>query len=149
MPPPTPEPPVRAAGCVLWRPAPGGAAGTGVEIALVHRPRWADWSHPKGKLHPGESAAAAAVREVTEETGMHCALGPRLPTARYRTGERWKTVDYWLAQACHGAFAPSREIDRMTWLPPARARLLLTHPRDRTLLTTALLHLRAAPHRAP
>ncbi|MBW1604310.1 NUDIX hydrolase [Streptomyces sp. JJ66] len=124
---------VRAAGCVLWR-----GARTGVEIALVHRPKWLDWSHPKGQLHDGEPAATAAVREVREETGMTCALGARLPTAHYRVTTGWKTVDYWLAEALSGTFTPSAEIDRVTWLPPARAHLLLTHPRDRALLATAL-----------
>ncbi|MCZ7431954.1 NUDIX hydrolase [Streptomyces sp. WMMC1477] len=125
---------IRAAGCVLWRPDP-------YAFVLVHRPKWADWSHPKGKLHTGESAAEAARREVLEETGMTCVLGARLPTLTYEVAGRPKTVDYWVAQAVAGSFVPSREVDRVVWLPPGRARLLLTHPRDRDLLDAAVTAL--------
>ncbi|MET9346669.1 NUDIX hydrolase [Streptomyces termitum] len=131
--------PVRAAGCVLWRPAPGGD----VEIALVHRPRYDDWSHPKGKRKRGEGAEACALREVLEETGHRCALGPRLPTVRYPVDGRPKEVDYWAARALGGAFAPGREVDRLRWLPPAAARALLTRPRDRDLLDAFLALPRA------
>ncbi|WP_431780931.1 NUDIX hydrolase [Streptomyces chumphonensis] len=136
--------PVHAAGCVLWRAErgdPAVAGGVAVEVALVHRPKYDDWSHPKGKLHPGESAEAAAVREVREETGARCVLGARLTTVRYAVEGRPKTVDYWVAEAVSGTFVPSREIDRVAWLPPRRARLLLTHPRDRALLDAALTSL--------
>ncbi|MCT4356976.1 NUDIX hydrolase [Streptomyces sp. Je 1-79] len=126
---------IRAAGCVLWRPAP---TGRGIEIALVHRPKYDDWSHPKGKLKRGESAEEAALREVREETGHACALGPRLPTARYLANGRPKVVTYWSARALDGAFVPSTEVDRMVWLPPEAARLRLTQPRDRELLDAAL-----------
>jgi 8-oxo-dGTP diphosphatase len=128
---------VRAAGCVLWRRAPGGVAGHGVEIALVHRPRYDDWSHPKGKLHHGESPADAAVREVLEETGMRCVLIMELPTARYAVRGRAKEVSYWAAEATGGAFTPNEEVDRLLWLPPDQARHRLSNAPDRPLLDAA------------
>ncbi|MER7910967.1 NUDIX hydrolase [Streptomyces sp. NPDC096068] len=127
--------PILAAGCVLWRPAP---SGRGIEIALVHRPKYDDWSHPKGKLKRGETAEECARREVLEETGRHCALGPRLPTVRYAVAGRPKEVAYWSARALDGAFTPSREVDALLWLPPAEAHPRLTQPRDRDLLDEAL-----------
>ncbi|MEU7030537.1 NUDIX hydrolase [Streptomyces sp. NPDC046275] len=132
---------ILAAGCVLWRPAPGasGAAGAGgIEIALVHRPKYDDWSHPKGKLKRGETLAACAVREVAEETGQSCELGARLPSVRYLAQGRPKEVHYWAARALGGAFTPGREVDALVWLPPARARARLTQPRDRELLDALL-----------
>ncbi|MEU6817487.1 NUDIX hydrolase [Streptomyces sp. NPDC046860] len=122
---------VRAAGCVLWRRAPGTGA---LEVCLVHRPRYDDWSHPKGKLKRGESALAAAVREVREETGYAAATGAELPTLRYPVDGRPKEVRYWAAEAVSGAFAPNSEVDRVLWLPLAAARVRLTHARDRDLL---------------
>ncbi|MFD8010259.1 NUDIX hydrolase [Streptomyces sp. NPDC058955] len=138
--------PVLAAGCVLWRPAAGD--GRAIEIALVHRPKYDDWSHPKGKRKRGESAEACAVREVLEETGHHCELGPRLPTVRYTVDGRPKEVAYWAARALGGTFVPGREVDRLRWLPPAQARTRLTQPRDRELLDV-LLATAAPPRRQP
>jgi 8-oxo-dGTP diphosphatase len=129
---------VKAAGTVLWRRAPHG----GLEVALVHRPRYDDWSLPKGKLKHGEDFAAAARRETAEETGMQCVLGSPLPATYYWTAGRPKEVRYWAAEAVGGAFAPSREVDRMVWLPPAEARRRLTHPRDTSLITALLSALR-------
>ncbi|WP_461030395.1 NUDIX hydrolase [Streptomyces sparsus] len=130
---------VRAAGCVLWRPSPHGPP----EVALVHRPRYDDWSFPKGKLDRGETAARAAVREVLEETGMACRLGARLPSAHYRANGLPKEVSYWTAEALGGVFVPNDEVDRLLWLPPEAAAEHLTHPRDRDLLEFAVprLHL--------
>ncbi|MEU3687866.1 NUDIX hydrolase [Streptomyces narbonensis] len=128
-------PPILAAGCVLWRPA---VSGHGIEIALVHRPKYDDWSHPKGKRKRGETAEACALREVLEETGQRCTLGPRLPTARYTVADRPKEVVYWAARALGGAFTPNHEIDSLVWLPPGEARARLTQPRDRELLDAAL-----------
>jgi 8-oxo-dGTP diphosphatase len=122
---------IRAAGCVLWRPAP---SGRGIEIALIHRPKYDDWSHPKGKLKPGETARECAVREVLEETGQACALGDRLPTVRYAAKGRPKEVRYWSARALGGTFTPGREVDRLVWLPPAAARARLTRAQDRELV---------------
>jgi 8-oxo-dGTP diphosphatase len=126
---------VQAAGVVLWRASP---YGTGVEIALIHRPRYDDWSLPKGKLKRGEDFAAAAVRETREETGMECELGAPLPTSRYLVEGRPKEVRYWAARAGAGAFEPNREVDRMAWLPPVTARHRLTHDRDRPLIDALL-----------
>ncbi|MFH9723267.1 NUDIX hydrolase [Streptomyces sp. NPDC017254] len=130
-----PDPPILAAGCVLWRPA---LSGHGIEIALVHRPKYDDWSHPKGKRKRGEPAEACALREVQEETGRRCALGPRLPTVHYTVDGRPKTVEYWSARALDGTFTPSHEVDHLVWLPPAAARARLTQPRDRELLDVAV-----------
>ncbi|MFJ9415526.1 NUDIX hydrolase [Streptomyces sp. NPDC101227] len=136
----TGEPVIRAAGCVLWRRA---AAGGGLEIALVHRPKYDDWSHPKGKLKRSEDALTGAVREVSEETGMTCATGPELPTLRYLVGSRPKEVRYWAAEATGGTFVPNREVDRMLWVTPAAARHCLTQPRDKELVDALLsaLHM--------
>ncbi|MBB5117937.1 DNA mismatch repair protein MutT [Streptomyces eurocidicus] len=133
---------VQAAGCVLWRSSP---TGEGIELALVFRPKWADWSHPKGKLKRGESARAGAVREVLEETGMTCVLGAALPTARYIDAQgRPKEVRYWAARAVSGEFVPNSETSRLVWLTPDDAHGRLTHHRDRELITflnAALLEL--------
>ncbi|MEU1076669.1 MULTISPECIES: NUDIX hydrolase [unclassified Streptomyces] len=132
---------VRAAGCVLWRRSPEGAGG--LEICLVHRPKYDDWSHPKGKLKPGEEPLAGAVREVLEETGHSCVPGARLPSAHYIDPQgRPKTVDYWAAEAGGGRFQPNDEIDRVLWLTPEAARERLTQPRDRTLVDALLDALR-------
>ncbi|TXL87132.1 NUDIX hydrolase [Streptomyces sp. IB2014 016-6] len=132
---------VLAAGCVLWRKSPYSADGS--EICLVHRPKWADWSHPKGKLKRGETFADAAIREVHEETGMTCALGSVLPTARYLALGTPKEVRYWAAEATGGAFVASKEVDRILWLTPAAAHERLTHERDKELVTVFLDILRS------
>ncbi|MFF3545932.1 NUDIX hydrolase [Streptomyces platensis] len=136
----SPQKPVRAAGCVLWRRA---STEDGLEIALVHRPKYDDWSYPKGKLKRGENALAGAVREVAEETGMDCRPGAPLPTSYYYANGRPKTVRYWAAEALAGAFTPNTEVDRMEWLSPAEARGRLTQERDRPLVDALLaaLHL--------
>ncbi|UGY92153.1 NUDIX hydrolase [Streptomyces gobiensis] len=133
-----PTQPVQAAGCVLWRRSPYDGA---IEIALVHRPKYDDWSHPKGKLKGGEEPSRAAVREVREETGMECVLGARLPTAHYLAKGLRKEVHYWAAQATGGSFEPNEEVDRLLWLPPSAARRHLTHDRDRPLIDAALAAL--------
>ncbi|UNO43914.1 NUDIX hydrolase [Streptomyces sp. MST-110588] len=140
-----PERPIRAAGCVLWRRSPLDGE---LEIALVHRPKYDDWSHPKGKLKRGESALDGAVREVAEETGMRCRPGAPLPTAHYVVAGRPKEVRYWAAEATGGAFSPNTEVDRLLWLPPAPARNRLTHDRDRSLID-ALLDAFRLPDRRP
>ncbi|MGW1197754.1 NUDIX hydrolase [Streptomyces sp. NPDC002536] len=131
-------PVVRAAGCVLWRYAEGEGADGAVEVAVVHRPKYDDWSWPKGKLKRGESPLAGAMREVLEETGMHCEPGPPLPTARYLAAGRPKEVHYWAARATGGSFEPNREVDRLLWLRPEAARARLTQRRDRELVDELL-----------
>jgi 8-oxo-dGTP diphosphatase len=119
---------VAAAGAVVWRHGPAG-----VEIALVHRPRYDDWSLPKGKLDARESHRAAAVREVAEETGFHVALGRHLGQTRYRVTRPEpapKVVEYYAARAVDGSFEPSDEVDVMRWLPPSAALRTLTHRHD-------------------
>ncbi len=128
---------VRAAGCVLWRLSPVDST---LEVCLVHRPKYDDWSHPKGKLKRGEDPLAGALREVEEETGHRAVPGARLPTAEYEANGRPKEVRYWAAEAVSGVFAPNDEVDRLLWLPPPAARDQLTQPRDRYLLD-ALLHV--------
>ncbi|QWQ42696.1 NUDIX hydrolase [Streptomyces sp. YPW6] len=128
------EPVIRAAGCVLWRRGPGG----GVEVCLVHRPKYGDLSFPKGKLKRHEEPLAAAVREVLEETGHHCAPGARLPSAHYVVDGRPKIVDYWAAEATGGSFSANDEVDRILWLTPDAARARLTQPRDVRQLTALL-----------
>jgi 8-oxo-(d)GTP phosphatase len=123
---------VRAAGAVLWRP---GAQGP--QVALVHRPRYDDWSFPKGKSLPGEHVLRTAVREVAEETGIRVSLGRRLPSARYDQGGRAKVVDYWAARAADGVqpgFQPNDEVDRLDWLELPAARDRLSYPHDARIL---------------
>jgi 8-oxo-dGTP diphosphatase len=130
---------VLAAGCVLWRRRPYGEPGDGsLELCLVHRPKYDDWSHPKGKLKRGEETLTAALREVLEETGHHCLPGDRLGTVRYLAGGRPKQVTYWAAEATDGSFAPNDEVDRVVWLTPTAARSRATQPRDRLLVDTLL-----------
>jgi 8-oxo-(d)GTP phosphatase len=113
---------ILAAGAVLWRP--------GVEIAVVHRPRYDDWSLPKGKLEPGESIWLAASREVREETGFSCTLGRYLAQHRYpvtRPEPATKVVDYFAARAGSGSFQPNDEVDALRWVSLTEAGNLLTH----------------------
>jgi 8-oxo-dGTP diphosphatase len=119
---------IRAAGAVVWR-----LDGGGAQVLLVHRPKYDDWSLPKGKLEAGEHVLAAAVREVAEETGLTVSLGRRLPPVRYLVTDLPKRVDYWVAEApsAAGEFVPNREIDEIAWVP-ADASLggRMTYQRD-------------------
>lgn len=125
---------VHAAGAVLWRPGDAGTAGTDVEIAVIHRPRYDDWSLPKGKVDAGETAPGAAVREVYEETGQHAVLGRRLSTVSYPIDQGIKKVVYWSACATGGDFVPGDEVDRLLWLPTAEAMHKLHYAQDRKVL---------------
>ncbi|GAA2102622.1 MULTISPECIES: NUDIX hydrolase [Brevibacterium] len=124
---------VLAGGGVLWR-----EAGEGIEVLLIHRPRYGDWSWPKGKVDPGETLPEAAVREIREETGHHVTLGLPLPSARYTVGRRLtKHVSYWAAEVTGppaDAIANPREIDEARWVTPERAAALLTRFHDREQL---------------
>lgn len=129
---------IRAAGGVVWRRVASGPDDDGVEVALVHRPQYDDWSLPKGKLAPGEPEVEGAVREVLEETGHHVRVGRPLGETRYEkvVGKlsRPKVVRWWAMQASGGAFTPTREVDDLRWLPLAEAEQLLTRDTDRALL---------------
>jgi 8-oxo-dGTP diphosphatase len=127
---------IRAAGAVLYRPA-----GQDVEVALIHRPKHDDWTFPKGKLEPGEHVLAAAVREVTEETGIRPVLGRPLAIVRYQVEGGPKRVDYWAArgdQPREAPFVPGSEVDGLEWLPSAVARSRLSYPHDARLLDRLL-----------
>jgi 8-oxo-(d)GTP phosphatase len=124
---------IRAAGGMLWRRSSGG-----VEIAIVHRPKYDDWSLPKGKLRAGEHPLLGACREVVEETGVVPAVGRKLPAEEYWLGPDRKTVDYWAMAAIDGGFAPNDEVDGMRWLHPAEAATWLSYDRDRELLRAFL-----------
>jgi 8-oxo-dGTP pyrophosphatase MutT (NUDIX family) len=121
---------VAAAGGVVWRPAPDD----GLEVAVVHRPRYDDWSLPKGKLDAGEHALSAAVREVGEETGLTVVAGRRSIRVGYPVPEGLKRVDYWVMQAVGGAFEPNHEVDELRWLPVPAADDLCSHEPDRAVL---------------
>lgn len=120
---------VLAAGAVLWRPR-----GRAVEVALAHRPRYDDWSLPKGKLDAGETEPVAAVREVHEETGFTCRLGRGLGTVTYPIPEGTKLVRYWAAKALGGEFAANSEVDELVWLSVEDAAAKITYEHDRDVL---------------
>jgi 8-oxo-dGTP diphosphatase len=127
---------VRAAGGIVTRPAGDGCGDR--EVLLVHRPRYDDWTFPKGKCDPGETDEAAAVREVREETGYACALGVEAGTTRYVDNRnRPKVVRYWHMTVEHGAFEPNGEVDHILWLTRDAARARLTYEHDRDLLDQA------------
>ena len=123
---------VRAAGGVVWRRA---ATGT-IDVLLVHRQGREDWTLPKGKIEPGESDEACAIREVEEETNLRCTLGPEIGFVSYRDQRgRPKTVRYWSVEAASEA-APRHEVDAVRWVPLPQAAGELTYPGDRELLAT-------------
>ncbi len=128
---------ILAAGAVLWRRAPGSSA---IEVALVHRPKYDDWSLPKGKIDPGETPVVTAVREVAEETGLHSRLSRYLGHVTYPvTGHRkLKRVDYWAASVAEGAFVPNSEVDQLRWHRVDRVMDQLSYPMDRTMVRNFL-----------
>ncbi len=129
---------IRAAGGVLWRASAGPDAEAAIEVAVIHRPRYDDWTLPKGKLAGGESEVDGAIREVLEETGYHVRLGRPLGETRYMKvqdgHERPKVVRWWAMEAAAGGFSPTREVDELRWMTLAEAHELLTRPEDRELL---------------
>jgi 8-oxo-dGTP diphosphatase len=133
------EPEVRAAGAAVFTNDDGGP-----RWAVIHRPRYDDWSLPKGKLDPGEDFEQAAVREVAEEIGVHGALGAELPSTRYRDNkDRPKVVRYWLMETPEvPAFEPNDEVDDVRWLTTDEALAALTYQRDLDLIHAAVELLR-------
>ena len=116
--------------------AAGGVVVRDGRVCLVHRPRYDDWTLPKGKLDDGESFAAAALREVHEETGLRCELREELEPARYRDHkDRPKLVRYWaMAVVADDGLTPNDEVDELRWATPSEARGLLTYDHDRALV---------------
>jgi len=125
---------VYAAGAVLWRPGCANPGSKDLDIAVIHRPRYDDWSLPKGKVDPGETAPVAAVREVLEETGQRAVLGRRLDKVTYPIDQGVKKVYYWAARSNGGEFTPGDEVDELVWLPVADAIKRLSYGHDRKML---------------
>lgn len=125
----TPSRSIAAAGGVVWR----GRHGE-VEIALVHRPRYDDWTLPKGKVEAGESELAAALREVGEEMRASVAVSRKIGQTQYPHEGMPKTVTYWAMRYLDGPFVPGKEVDAVQWLTPADARRRLSYPVDRPVL---------------
>ena len=128
------KPDIAAAGGVLVR-----RGGDGREVAVIHRPKYMDWSLPKGKLEQDEGWLDAALREVEEETGYRCEPSVELPHVSYldRRGRR-KLVRYWLMEPVSGEFQPHGEVDELRWLQQDAAEELLTYPHDKGLVRRAL-----------
>jgi 8-oxo-dGTP pyrophosphatase MutT (NUDIX family) len=122
--------PIRASGGVLVHEG---------EVLLVHRPKYDDWSLPKGKPHGDETDEATALREVEEETGYRVELGPELPSTHYEGHEgREKVVRYWLMRPLgDSTFQPGDEVDEVRWLPWEEAAAQLTWERDLAVLEEA------------
>lgn len=120
---------IHAAGGVVWR-----RGATGVGIAIVHRPRYDDWSLPKGKLEPGERPLDAAVREIDEELGSQVAVSRRLGHIRYDVEAGRKQVHFWLMRHRDGEFRGDHEVDDARWLPLPEARAALSYDIEREVL---------------
>jgi 8-oxo-dGTP diphosphatase len=115
---------------VVWR-----ETEHGIEVAVVHRPRYDDWSLPKGKLQPDEEWLEGALREVEEETGLRAEPGEELEPARYRDRKgRDKLVRWWSMRAVEGRFEPNDEVDELRWLTPDEATSTLDYDHDRKLV---------------
>ncbi|HEX6474867.1 MAG TPA: NUDIX hydrolase [Candidatus Limnocylindria bacterium] len=129
---------IRAAGGVVWRTAADADGPAAIEVAIIHRERYDDWSLPKGKLAAGESEVDGAIREVLEETGFHVRLGRSLGETRYQKVDsgiaRQKVVRWWAMEAASGAFGPTREVDQLRWLTLGEAHDVLTRDQDRDVL---------------
>jgi 8-oxo-dGTP pyrophosphatase MutT (NUDIX family) len=121
---------VRAAGGLVVR-----DGDDGIEVLVVHRPKYGDWTLPKGKCEAGETDEDCARREVLEETGLECRLGEELSSTTYLDSRgRHKRVRYWLMRPVGGELAFTHEVDTARWLTPAQAAALLTYDRDREVL---------------
>ena len=126
---------VRAAGGILYRRRPDSE----LEVAVVHRPRYDDWTLPKGKLEKRETIEDAAVREVEEETGLEVRRGPVAVQTEYRDRHgRPKSVDYFYMTPIGGGFTPNDEVDELRWLPVEEAARLLTHQRDAEIVRAVM-----------
>ena len=125
---------VRAGGGLVYRKRKGG-----VEVLVVHRPSYDDWSFPKGKQNPGEKLKETALREVEEETGYRCRLKGRIDQVQYPVGRNQvKEVSYWAMKVTSGRFRPNDEVDEVRWVEPDGACKLLTWPSDINLLESFL-----------
>ena len=128
---------VRGAGAVVSRRGPEGP-----EILLVHRPKYDDWSFPKGKCEPGETDEACALREVAEETDLEIQLGDELPSTSYVSRGGPKRVRYWLSETDGAAAAqPRNEVDELAWLRPGEVADRLSYAHDLEVLRGALAKL--------
>lgn len=126
---------VRAAGGVILR----SVEDEHVEVLLVHRPKYDDWTLPKGKLLVGEDEHDAAVREVEEETGFRCEILGEIGATTYRDhNELPKTVRYFRMRRLAGHFAPNDEVDEVRWVPLSEIASLTTYPHDAELLTRSV-----------
>lgn len=126
---------IRAGGGVVWQPLPDGS----VQVLVVHRPHYDDWSLPKGKRDPDEDDETCALREVEEETGLRCRLGVELASTSYldRKG-RPKVVRYWAMTPESGEVTAANEVDQVRWVGIEEAQALLSYPRDRQVLASLL-----------
>ncbi|WOC13509.1 NUDIX hydrolase [Gordonia sp. MP11Mi] len=132
---------VWAAGGVLWRRANDGPGDSRIEVALVHRPRYDDWSLPKGKAEPDELLVTTAARELVEETGYQIRMGHRLVTVEYRLGSgALKKVGYWSVAATGGEFVANHECDALRWLPVSDAIGSVSYAADRKVLRVFASH---------
>ncbi len=134
---------ILAAGGVVWR-----RGSSDIEFLVVHRPRYEDWTLPKGKVDAGEALIQTAYREVLEETGIRCRIGPKLASTEYMTSNgNHKTVHYWAMEARKGLFVPNAEVDKAEWLAARDAIVRLTYEHDRRLVTDLPKGLKKEPDR--
>lgn len=143
------EPAVRAAGGIVWRKA---DRPSGIEVLLIRRVRYDDWSFPKGKIDPGEHLSQTAVREVREETGYRIRLGHPLPPTRYRVAQGRKEVTWWIARPLKGqrdlVFTPNDEVDEIRWVDARHTDTLLNYAHDRLLMEAFIKLARRGAHRS-